>query len=421
MPRAFDVWGPRDRGGSAAPFAYSARMFATSAARAGRPRLPVSPPGSPAPRRAAALVALGALASLGAAAPPRGGVDDASFARPAPSATPPAVEPLRFRPIAPTVARAINGAQAQRERTGPAATPLATSLAGADAARAIDCLAAAGFYEAGDRRDDQRAVMQVVLNRVRHPAFPRTVCAVVFQGAERHTGCQFTFTCDGALTRRVPSPRAWERARATAAAALDGAVYAPVGLATHYHADWMVPYWSGALTRVAQVGPHIFYRWRGGWGAAAAYRGELARSEAGEPRLALLSGGSAAALADGSVARGPVRPVLSSASDPDLFLVRAAGDARGDLARARALCGERARCTVLAWRDPRQVARALPLSLEQADALTFRYERAGADEPRARWDCERVRRPDPAECLRRGALMGGAIARDDHGDTVVLG
>ncbi|MBY9063481.1 cell wall hydrolase [Sphingomonas yunnanensis] len=391
-------------------------MFATSAARAGRPRLPVSAATASRPRRAAALVALSALAALGAAAPPRASVDDA------PSAPrPPAVEPLRFRPIAPTIARAINGAQAERERTGPAAAPLATSLAGADAARAVDCLAAAGFYEAGDRRDDQRAVMQVVLNRVRHPAFPKTICAVVFQGAERRTGCQFTFTCDGALTRRAPSSAAWARARAAASEALDGAVYAPVGLATHYHADWMVPYWSGALMRVAQVGPHIFYRWRGGWGAAAAYRGTLARGEPGEMRLALLSGAQRAIAADGPPARGPVRPVLSSASDPDLFLIRAASDAGGDLARARALCGERARCTVLAWRDPGQVARALPLSLEQADALTFRYERADAGEPRARWDCERVRRRDPAQCLRRGALPGDAIARDMPGGTVRAG
>ncbi len=385
--------------------------------RVRRPRAPVSPAGARAPRHAAALVALGALVSLGAAAPPR--ADDAPPAPP--SAPPPAVEPLRFRPVAPTVARAINGAHADPDRAGPAAAPFAAPLAGADAARAIDCLAAAGFYEAGDQRDDQRAVMQVVLNRVRHPAFPKTICGVVFQGAERRTGCQFTFTCDGALTRRLPSPRAWERARATAAAALGGTVYAPVGLATHYHADWMVPYWSGALARVAQVGPHIFYRWRGGWGAAAAYHDAPARTEAGEPRLAGLSGEAAAAMANGPVPRGPVRPVLSSASDPDLFLVRAAGDAGGDLARARALCGERAHCTVLAWRDTRQVARALPLSLEQADALTFRYERAGTDAPRARWDCERVPRRDPAQCLRRGTLTGGAIARDEPAGTVVVG
>ncbi|MCZ3110870.1 cell wall hydrolase, partial [Acinetobacter baumannii] len=68
-------------------------------------------------------------------------------------------------------------------------------------ARAIDCMAAAVLYEAGDDAVGQRAVAQVVINRVRHPAFPKTICAVVFQGSDRATGCQFTFTCDGALVR----------------------------------------------------------------------------------------------------------------------------------------------------------------------------------------------------------------------------
>ncbi|MGJ3626051.1 cell wall hydrolase [Sphingomonas sp. MMS24-JH45] len=95
--------------------------------------------------------------------------------------------------------------------------------------------------------------MQVVLNRLRHPAFPKTVCGVVFQGAERSTGCQFTFTCDGALARQ-PSPLAWDRARKVAAAALAGAVYRPVGYATHYHTDWVVPYWSEP--RQDRRGPH---------------------------------------------------------------------------------------------------------------------------------------------------------------------
>src|SRR3546814_17214212 len=90
--------------------------------------------------------------------------------------------------------------------------------------------------------------LPIVLNRVRHPAFPKTVCGVVFQGSERSTGCQFTFTCDGALTRRF-SDAAWDRARDIAKAALTGHVAKAVGYATHYHTDWVVPYWSRSEER----------------------------------------------------------------------------------------------------------------------------------------------------------------------------
>jgi hypothetical protein len=110
----------------------------------------------------------------------------------------------------------------------------------------------------------------VVLNRVRHPAFPASVCDVVYQGSTRETGCQFTFTCDGSLARR-PSADGWAPARKVAEAALAGAVFAPAGWATHYHANYVVPYWASSLAKNAIVGAHIFYRWAGGWGRPAAF------------------------------------------------------------------------------------------------------------------------------------------------------
>ncbi|MBK6297661.1 MAG: cell wall hydrolase [Sphingomonadales bacterium] len=127
-----------------------------------------------------------------------------------------------------------------------------------DFERARDCLASAAWYEAGDDSAGQRSVMQVVLNRLMHPAFPKTVCRVVFQGEDRTTGCQFTFTCDGALARRSPSEKAWKRAQAIAELALSGTVDSSVGLATHYHTDWVVPNWSGSLDKIARVGSHLF-------------------------------------------------------------------------------------------------------------------------------------------------------------------
>ena len=73
----------------------------------------------------------------------------------------------------------------------------------------------------------------MVLHRVAHPTYPNTICGVVYQGSERRTGCQFSFTCDGVLAR-TPSRFGWNRARAVASAALAGSVYAPVGLARAY-------------------------------------------------------------------------------------------------------------------------------------------------------------------------------------------
>jgi hypothetical protein len=155
--------------------------------------------------------------------------------------------------------------------------------------RALDCLTTAIYYEAAsESAAGQAAVAQVVLNRARHPAYPRTVCGVVFQGSERTTGCQFSFTCDGAMAR-PPSIAGWRRARAVASAALNGHVATAVGTATHYHTDWVAPYWAARLSKVVKIGTHIFYRWTGAWGLPAAFRGVYAGAEPVVGRMAALS------------------------------------------------------------------------------------------------------------------------------------
>lgn len=154
---------------------------------------------------------------------------------------------------------------------------------------AVDCLTAAIYYEsAGQPLDGQRAVAQVVLNRMRHPAYPKSVCGVVFQGAERTTGCQFTFTCDGSRARR-PSPTGWDTARKVAQAALAGRVEPSVGTSTHYHTIFVVPYWASSLQKITTLGAHIFYRFPGFWGTRAAYSGAYAgeSSDAAAEAIAL--------------------------------------------------------------------------------------------------------------------------------------
>lgn len=179
----------------------------------------------------------------------------------------------------------------------PAAGPIPTLKpfvlpAGGERERALQCLTQAVYYEAGfEVGEGQRAVAQVILNRLRHPAYPKSVCGVVYQGSQRSTGCQFSFTCDGSLAR-VPGEAAWNRARDVAAQALAGYVYKPVGTSTHYHADYVFPYWAITLVKLRKIGAHIFYRMTGPAGSPAGFSGRYAGGETViDP--AILTGGDA--------------------------------------------------------------------------------------------------------------------------------
>jgi len=143
-----------------------------------------------------------------------------------------------------------------------------------------------------------------VLNRVRHPAFPASVCGVVYEGSTRATGCQFTFTCDGSLYRG-PDAAGWRRAYAIAEQALNGSVYAPVGYATHYHANYVVPVWAQTLSKNAIVGAHIFYRWAGGWGRPTAFEQHYSGHEANAVALR-----NAALAAEAATANQPSEEAL---------------------------------------------------------------------------------------------------------------
>lgn len=171
---------------------------------------------------------------------------------------------------------------------------------GNDYRRALLCLTQAVYYEAGfEPLEGRRAVAQVVLNRMRHPAFPKSVCGVVYQGA-RQPACQFSFVCDGSLYRR-PALGAWKEAEAISRAALDGFVERAVGGATHYHANYVAPYWAPRLTKLNQIGAHIFYRWPGAWGSSAAFSGRYI----GEPN-------------DPAALRPPLRPAVMTVDGVDV-------------------------------------------------------------------------------------------------------
>lgn len=164
---------------------------------------------------------------------------------------------------------------------------------------AVECLTSAIVHEAGfEPQAGQEAVAEVVLNRLHNPAFPKTVCGVVFQGSTRRTGCQFSFTCDGSLRKLLPGSVV-AAARAVAERALEGRLIQRVAGATHYHADYVSPYWAPSLVKVGAIGRHIFYRLPGA-GSLSVFRPYLAK----EQLPATLGGESAR----GSPVAAPAKP-----------------------------------------------------------------------------------------------------------------
>jgi hypothetical protein len=198
-------------------------------------------------------------------------VDRSPFAPPA-GALADIVPPQVFAAVTPEQAVIINAGIPVSLEPNPAAKPFRLAAVNpVDQIRAQTCLTMAVYYEAASQGDvGEAAVAQVVLNRVRNPVFPKTVCGVVFQGSTLPTGCQFTFTCDGSLNRK-PDPIGWKRASQIASLALSGYVEPLVGEATHYHTIWVVPSWQSTVDKVAQIGAHIFYRWRGALGQPRAF------------------------------------------------------------------------------------------------------------------------------------------------------
>ncbi len=184
---------------------------------------------------------------------------------------------------------------------GDADAAAAIAAAGNDYTRALGCMTAAIAYEAGwESLAGQEAVAEVILNRARHPAYPKSICGVVFAGAERRSGCQFTFTCDGALARRLPDA-VLAASRRVAVAALAGAAPAHVGNATHYHANYVSPYWATSLVRVATIGAHVFYRLPG----AGDTRGITGFVPVAEPEIAAIAALAGAGAAPPARAQSP--------------------------------------------------------------------------------------------------------------------
>ena len=134
-------------------------------------------------------------------------------------------------------------------------------------AREQQCLASGIYFESrGESVKGQAAVAQVILNRVRNPAYPDTICGVVYQNEDWRNRCQFSFACDN-IKDRVNSQRHWKVAREVALAVTAGKIWLKeVGSSTHYHAIYVRPAWARTMKKVGRIGLHVFYRtYGGGW------------------------------------------------------------------------------------------------------------------------------------------------------------
>lgn len=355
----------------------------------------------------------------------------------------PVVAPLTFSDISKDEARKDNAAIPFSTAPNPAAAPFVFIGQPLDRERAIDCLAAAVYYEAGDDPVGQQAVAQVVLNRVRHPAFPKTVCGTVFQGSDRNTGCQFTFTCDGALIRRRPSAAAWKRAQLVAMAALGGSVFSPVGWATHYHTDWVFPIWNQRMDKNAEVHTHLFYRWHGAWGRPGSFsmRGvgsvesliaalqplspvhDPAQNAAGLlvetkedlttiPAVAIrLTPPSAAVPAEvTSALKGSVLRRFDSQTGTYYIALDAAQGSGSYAVTALNICEKVSPCRVFGWTEASAVNTARTPDAASMARLSFFYGRGGSyGSGTALWNCKQFQRPSARQCLPENFAGWGGL------------
>lgn len=128
------------------------------------------------------------------------------------------------------------------------------------------CLATAIYFESrGEKYRGQVAVAQVVMNRLHHRIYPKTICGVVFQNQNQRNACQFSFACDG-IPERVTDAKSWKQAEEIARGVVQGTLYIPeVGKATHYHATYVYPHWAPKMKKVTKIGLHVFYQFKAGW------------------------------------------------------------------------------------------------------------------------------------------------------------
>lgn len=155
---------------------------------------------------------------------------------------------------------------AYARETAPVTGGFAQGEAVATSEKELWCLSTAIYFEArGESYRGQVAVAQVVLNRVKDRRYPGTICGVVFQNQTKRNACQFSFACDG-IPEYINDAKSWAQAEDIAERFTDGELYlTEVADATHYHATYVRPAWAPRMTKLSQIGLHVFYRFKRGW------------------------------------------------------------------------------------------------------------------------------------------------------------
>lgn len=253
---------------------------------------------------AGAMLAAGAVAVGGASLATRSATEARAEAR--------AVADLRQAAVdayasaaetSPSVIAVASGPVSAPGRTAPR-RPLPSLAAAPDSERR--CLAEAIYFEAnGESEAGQRAVAAVILNRTADPRYPKTICGVVYQGAQR-SGCQFSFACDG--INQTPAGPGWNRARRIADQALAGAFRDPTHGATHFHATYVAPGWANRLIETAAIGLHVFYRYPG-FGRVVAPAQPRSRELAATPAQTQAAPDAAVVIAIDAAPMEPASPV----------------------------------------------------------------------------------------------------------------
>lgn len=335
-----------------------------------------------------------------------------------------------------TTAASLNPTAAARSaQVGLAsAAPFVFKGNSTDREYAVSCLAAAAWYEAGNDPGSQRSVIQVVLNRLRKPDYPKTVCGVVFEGSNRQTGCQFTFTCDGSLDRRFPTAAAWQAARLRAQAALDGKVDRDVAQATHYHADYVSPSWSDKLRKIATVGQHIFYaddrnRQTSSASISGASDSDLGYVEKFAGSGALHRPGPQPKIAlDPTIFRATLRTSTSQAmpgdtavltgaepGDPSVRAIDTSAPSGRWAVNALDKCRSSTACNVVGYPTFAQASRNRLLPPGKRDRPVFLFSHdAASGKTVALWDCTRVERPSPTQCLPDNNAEVAQLMHNNH-------
>ena len=118
-----------------------------------------------------------------------------------------------------------------------------------------NCIAVAVYHEArGETLEGQLAVAQVIINRAMSGRYPASWCGVVKQP------WQFSFVRNGRMPSVDEGSTAWRKALGITRLAINNAIPSLSNDVLWYHANYVAPSWGRRLTRVSQIGTHIFYR-----------------------------------------------------------------------------------------------------------------------------------------------------------------